>query len=310
MRKKKTPAQRKADAARRKEERENIEFFTEENAELVEVGRHTLHGRDCHNAMADMDDESVDLIVTSPPYAFGKQYEKGKDIAWLEDLLQGMANQAIRVLKPSAFCFVNFPVSTYFPEMNEEMYNRVFRNNAGFVFHSRRIWKKPIATLSPPPSAIRMSIPFGEVENLFTFRKPPNSPEKNIYRDLASRGAWETPPGRTQEPKVRRGKHGAMFPLELPIMAIRVWSKPGDVVLDPFGGMFTTVLAAHHEDRIGVGCEICSTFFPDAVKRVRDYTASVLPGLDVAAIAVAAKAVQAPEQFQMDVPDGSEQNGS
>lgn len=239
-----------------------------------EVGPHRLGHGDCRPGLAELRPMSVHLVFSSPPYAFGKEYEDDDEHA-LEELLVEVAEALYRVLMPTGFCVMNFPIATRFDEMPEEMYNRVFCKRNKFILHSRRIWAKPIATLTGPKSGIHLSVPFAEAENLFTFRKPPNKKEPDIYRKLASRGIWYTPPGATQEKKVPRVKHPAMFPLELPIMGIRTWSKIGDVVLDPFGGMFTTVLAAHHEGRKGISFEIMPKqpgdpeYFEYGLERVR-----------------------------------------
>ena len=48
-------------------------------------------------------------------------------------------------------------------------------------------------------------------------------------------------------------------------MAIRYFSYPGDVVLDPFGGSFTSCISANNLGRIGVGCEINKDMYRDAI---------------------------------------------
>jgi DNA modification methylase len=59
--------------------------------------------------------------------------------------------------------------------------------------------------------------------------------------------------------------HSAPYPYEIPEMAIRYFSYPGDVVLDPFGGSFTSCISAYNLDRIGVGCEINKDMYRDAI---------------------------------------------
>ena len=59
--------------------------------------------------------------------------------------------------------------------------------------------------------------------------------------------------------------HSAPYPYEIPEMAIRYFSYPGDVVLDPFGGSFTSCISANNLGRIGVGCEINKDMYRDAI---------------------------------------------
>lgn len=59
--------------------------------------------------------------------------------------------------------------------------------------------------------------------------------------------------------------HSAPYPYEIPEMAIRYFSYPGDVVFDPFGGSFTSCISANNLGRIGVGCEINKDMYRDAI---------------------------------------------
>jgi len=247
----------------------------------TEVGKHTLIYGDCRNVLRDIRiqaGERIQLTVTSPPYAYGKEYEKGKDEQWLWDLIGDVAPLLFQVTKPSGFCVINFGASTRYEIMPEQAYVAAFRG-AGWILHSRRVWMRPIATMSLPGSGIKRSIPIAEFENLFTFRKPPNGDERPwldrpVQRVLATHAVWDdTLIRRAAEKKVPRTVHPACFPMALPVAAIRLWSQPGDVVLDPFGGCFTTVMAAHHEGRTGMGVEQVEKYFEHGLRRVRDYVA-------------------------------------
>jgi DNA modification methylase len=59
--------------------------------------------------------------------------------------------------------------------------------------------------------------------------------------------------------------HSAPYPSEIPEMAIKYFSFPGDIVLDPFGGSFTSCISAHNLGRVGVGCEINKDMYKDAI---------------------------------------------
>lgn len=238
-----------------------------------QVGDHVMFRGDCRNVMRwmiqDGVEEKVQLFCTSPPYAMNKSYEKGLTELGLESLLQDVADLAYILAKPSGFFFVNFPRCTrsFYDRMPEETYARVFER-AGWGFHSLRIWSKPIGTCKLPMSGMSLSHPVPEGENIFAFRKPPNSKEEDIFRGLSSRGIWHTPARGEREEKVSRDTHPAMFPIGLPIMAMRVWTEEGDIVFDPFGGFFTTILAAEHENRRGMACERMQEYFDGGVERV------------------------------------------
>jgi len=59
--------------------------------------------------------------------------------------------------------------------------------------------------------------------------------------------------------------HSAPFPSEIPEMAIRYFSFPGDKILDPFGGSFTSCISAHLLGRTGIGCEINKEMYRDSI---------------------------------------------
>lgn len=59
--------------------------------------------------------------------------------------------------------------------------------------------------------------------------------------------------------------HSAPYPSDIPEMAIRYFSFPGDFVLDPFGGSFTSCISAYNLGRVGVGCEINKEMYRDAI---------------------------------------------
>jgi DNA modification methylase len=61
--------------------------------------------------------------------------------------------------------------------------------------------------------------------------------------------------------------HTAPFPVEIPEMAIKLFSYPNEIVLDPFGGSFTSVIAAKQLDRIGAGIELNKEMFEKSIKR-------------------------------------------
>jgi DNA modification methylase len=59
--------------------------------------------------------------------------------------------------------------------------------------------------------------------------------------------------------------HSAPYPSEIPNMAIKYFSFPGDLVLDPFAGSFTTCISAKNLGRVGIGCEINKDMYREAI---------------------------------------------
>jgi DNA modification methylase len=67
-------------------------------------------------------------------------------------------------------------------------------------------------------------------------------------------------------------EHPAMFPVELPWRCIKMHSDPGDVILEPFSGSGTTLIAAHKAERICFGIELDPKYVDVAVKRYEALT--------------------------------------
>lgn len=112
-----------------------------------------------------------------------------------------------------------------------------------------------------------------DAESILLFRKPgayrrPSAEQvaaahipSNEYRRMF-RGVWRDIPG-TSSPD-----HPAPFPLEIPARLIRMFSFPGDVVLDPFAGTGTTLQAARHLDRKAIGVEVEERYCEVIAKRL------------------------------------------
>jgi len=215
---------------------------------------------DAKAVMATLPADSIDLVVTSPPYAQGLEYEEGLDWRGLYELMSGVAGAALPAIKPSGFFFVNFGETTKYPRTMAELYNRAFVG-AGWIMHSRRIWQKRGSYLSP--AMIDHSTPAGEWENIWLFRRPPNSAEKRRSR-LTYRGIWYFPGDVT----TKDADHPAMFPVSLPRAAMLCWSDIGDLVVDPFSGSGSTGVACIQEDRRYIGVDISTEYNDMGRKRL------------------------------------------
>lgn len=217
---------------------------------------------DCIEVMDYMPNDCIDLVITSPPYFLGKSYEK--DFTWesYQELLKGLFYQVNRILKPGKYFVINF--GDYFNSKNRfyksdvpsvypatvQMWERGFE--AGFDLQATRIWRKQFG---------RMSIPFVcnshprnifDYEHIWTFRKRNGSNEEFVNnRKLSQRGVV----GEDWTSSARLSDHEAAFPLELPKYFMLIYSGKGDIVLDPFAGILTTVKASLDLDRKFIGIE-------------------------------------------------------
>jgi DNA modification methylase len=223
-----------------------------------------VHFGDCTDLMqTQIAADSVDLVVTSPPYFVEKEYEKG----WTEDyftkLMRGVFAGVHRILRPGGYAVFNFgdcynsgnrfydaDVPSVFPAT---VWYYQWGREVNFDLQATRIWRKRFATMGIPFVCNDHPRNIFDYEHIWTFRKRNGSKEEVVYdRKLSQRGVigedWTSP--------AKLEIHCAAFPVELPLYAINVYSKEGDLVCDPFTGSGTTGVAAKISKRRFVGCEL------------------------------------------------------
>jgi DNA modification methylase len=237
-------------------------------------------------SMMEVADESVHLVITSPPYWQLKDYGNGSQIGFddsYEDYINGLNivwNQCHRVLKKGCRLCVNigdqFARSVYYGRykvipIRTEIIK--FCETIGFDYMGAIIWQKVTTCNTTGGATIMGSFPFPrngilkiDYEFILIFKKHGTSPRVSKEIKEKSRmtidewnqffsGHWNIP-GEKQD------KHLAMFPEEVPRRLIKMFSFVNDVVLDPFLGSGTTSLAAKKLDRNSIGYEINPEFLP------------------------------------------------
>jgi site-specific DNA-methyltransferase (adenine-specific) len=227
----------------------------------------------------------VDLTVTSPPYAASIPYEDGGDVAvdeW-EAFTTAWLAELYRVTKPSGRLALNVPLdmATGAPKLGRATLSRPTYYQAvhaaqvagwlykGTIFWDKNNHKKGNRGLGSVNSSARPYV-VDPTETVILFTKGEWAPSSARPDDILpaewqeySRGPWRFP----GLPR-RKGGHPAPFPDELPRRCIRLLSRVGDLVLDPFVGSGTTVAVAVAEGRIGIGCDRSSAYLAQAAERV------------------------------------------
>lgn len=209
--------------------------------------------------------ERFDFGVTSPPYAQGLEYEVGLDWNGLRVLIGQLAQVAIGAFHPSAFFMVNFGETTKYERTMAELHNEAWRE-AGWLMHSRRIWKKPFAMTKFSAAGINFTIPVAEWEYIWTFRNPPNVREVFRDRRLTTHAVWE--PTKAEYETAVCENHCAAFPSYVPSWGMKAWTDEGETVLDPFLGSGTTLVAAYRLGRHATGIEISEEYCELAARRL------------------------------------------
>lgn len=246
--------------------------------------RHKYVIGDCRE-MNLIPNESVHLIVTSPPYwqlkdygvdfqiGFGQSYEdyiNSLNIVWQE---------CFRVLKPGSRLCINigdqFARAAYYGRYKiVPIHAEIIRfcETVGFDYMGSIIWQKKTNTHPSGGGRVMGSYPYPkggilkvDYEHILIFKKlgGAESPSREIKE--ASRltmEEWETFFNTHWTfGGDRQNKHMAVFPEELPYRLIRMFSYVGDVVLDPFMGSGTTASAALKTGRSVIGYELNPEFF-------------------------------------------------
>lgn len=230
-----------------------------------------------------LDDSSVHLIVTSPPYGVGiDEYQDGGDILagdWPEFMLSWLS-ESLRVACEHGRLALNVPLDTTRGGFRPTYAQAVqMAEAAGWEYRSSIIWVddqlgKSTARGSMDSAAAPHVIAGAEMVALFSKgewrRDPVGSMVSGDPRWLQhdewlewANGIWRFP-GETRA----FGGHPAPFPYELPRRLIKYLSFPGDVVLDPFSGSGTTALAAHRLGRDFVGFDRSPEYVKLTLRRV------------------------------------------
>lgn len=224
--------------------------------------------------------DSIDLIVTSPPYNVDIQYKSNKDDLTYEQYLAFTHEWLSRCydwLKDDGRFCLNIPL-----DKNKGGQQSVgadittIAKNIGFQYHSTIVWNEGnISRRTAWGSWMSASAPYviAPVELIVVlykqeWKKRSGSRVNDITRDEFmewTNGVWTF----NGESKKRVG-HPAPFPIELPTRAIKLFSFVGDTVLDPFVGSGTTLIAAAMNGRLGIGIDIDSDYCALAAKRIRN----------------------------------------
>lgn len=238
--------------------------------------------------MSELADESVGLIVTSPPYWVGMEYEEGVSFEAHLKMLEGVLRECVRVLRPGRRICINVGDIHNFGSRNGgepeillvgHHFQKILRKH-GVRLQDRIMWKKchpgkkDFNWMSNPQVTYHEKVKHGtyrilnNTEYIFIFEKDgdaklPCGPKisKEEWKEWVD-GVWEIPPVKGEK------DHPAPFPDELVRRLVKMYSFEGEVVLDCFGGTMTTLKVARELDRIGIGYEKDLKYKPVIMKKL------------------------------------------
>jgi site-specific DNA-methyltransferase (adenine-specific) len=233
---------------------------------------------DCLSALRNMPSNTVDLVITSPPYDGQQKYGNGEKYErdWYKGFFLDVTAEIYRILKPSGSFVLNYRSKRQGSERGTLQYEIVFwLREQGFLFCEDFIWGKP----SPPPGrfnkflkdAVEYCFQFSKTQDWQFFPEQCLSPARWDAKDrerrkkLAHNYVRANAPSGQGRKRVQAGpdlvrpstllhlepefspnpvKHPARFPVMIPTFFINLLTRPGQIVVDPFGGTGTTALAA------------------------------------------------------------------
>jgi len=234
--------------------------------------------------MNDLEDSSVHLVVTSPPYwqlkDYGTEDQIGFNHSYEEyiNTLNLVWNECYRVLHQGCRMLINigdqFARSVYYGRykvipIRTEIVK--FCESIGFDYMGAIIWQKKTTMNTTGGATVMGSYPYPrngiveiDYEFILIFKKPGQAPKVERERkekSEISKEKWkEYFLGHWYFNGARQNGHIAMFPVELPKRAIEMFTFVGETVLDPFLGSGTTSLAAILTNRNSIGYEINEEF--------------------------------------------------
>lgn len=254
--------------------------------------RHTCIFGDSRK-MNGIENSTVHLIVTSPPYWQLKDYGSEEQIGFndsYEDYINNLNltwKECFRVLHPGCRMLVNigdqFARSVYYGRykiipIRTEIIK--FCESIGFDYMGAIIWQKKTTMNTTGGATVMGSYPYPrngiieiDYEFILIFKKPgkhPNVTSEIKKQSVISKEKWkEYFSGHWYFNGVRQDNHIAMFPVELPKRAIEMFTFVGDTVLDPFLGSGTTTLASIITSRNSIGYEINQNFLSMIEKKLK-----------------------------------------
>jgi site-specific DNA-methyltransferase (adenine-specific) len=240
----------------------------------------------------DIEDESVQMVVTSCPYFELRDYKLGSNQLGQESTVDCYINRLVthfsdymRILKNDGTMWIN--LADYLQgngyEMAPERFAIAMMNN-GWLLHDKIIWVKNNPVYSNSNRCVMANefiyvfkksnsvqyntewvkehqqfngrITFGHVDKKIKLRSVFDFRENIIFTNVANNSAIAS----ECQSKGYHLTHSATFPLSIPTIAILTGSKPGDLILDPFSGLATTAKASQILGRSFIGYELNPTF--------------------------------------------------
>ncbi|MCH9662132.1 MAG: site-specific DNA-methyltransferase [Gammaproteobacteria bacterium] len=245
------------------------------------------HGS-CLTLLKEIPDNSIELIVTSPPYNIGKEYEKRANIETYLEQQKNIITECHRVLSNSGnICWQvgNFVNKGEIIPLDTLLYP-IF-NNLGFKMRNRIVWHFEHGLhCSKRFSGRYETINWFTKSDKYTFNLEPvrvlqKYPGKKYFKGPKAGqyscnplgknpgDLWQIPNVKNNHPE--KTEHPCQFPVELVERLVLSMTNENETVFDPFLGAGTSVIAALKNNRKGIGSEIEKKYINLINKRLEDF---------------------------------------
>ncbi len=243
--------------------------------------------------LREIADESVQLVITSPPYNIGKEYERKSTLEEYVRTQAEVISECVRVLAPAgSLCWQvgNHVIKGEILPLDMVLYH-VFRGR-GLKLRNRIVWHFKHGLHGTRRLSGRYETILwwtktdGYVFNLDPIRVPSMYPGKKYFKgprrgELSGHPLGKNPSDVWEIPNVKfnhveKTNHPCQFPVELVERLVLSLTNPGDIVLDPYMGVGSTIVAALKHGRIGFGCEIVGEYVETAWERIFALRAGML----------------------------------
>ena len=259
-----------------------------------------IYNMDCLEGMKQLEDNSVDMVLTSPPYDNLRTYDNDIDKSWGEHVWKPILVELFRVIKQGGVCvWVVNDATINGSETGTSFRQALYAMECGFNLHDTMIYQKqnPI-----PQNHNRYEQSF---EYMFVFSKGKPKAFNAIRVKTLHGGEQMNWGGRKTEMDVNQCRrhrndeylqvkkdkphtnifcyriggsatgHRAVFPYQLARDHVVSWSNENDVVLDPFMGSGTTAIACIREKRHYIGFELNKEYYDIACERIKKEQAEI-----------------------------------
>ena len=267
---------------------------------MAEVDRIILG--DCSTELAKLPDECIDLVITSPPYAYNRRRTYGgvkieKYVSWFIPICK----ELMRVLKPDGSFVLNIKERVVNGERHTYVLELIMRmREQGWLWTEEYMWHKKNCYPGKWPNRFRdawerclhftkqkkfrmyqeaVMVPVGDwaekrlaklsdTDKIRDESKVLSGFGKNISKWVGREKAYPTNVLHLAT-ECSNKNHSATFPVSLPAWFIKLFTKEGDLVLDPFVGSGTTAVACIELNRHYIGIELMPEYYKLAISNLK-----------------------------------------